>query len=98
MDPNIRTASERYTPLHMAAYLGSTAIAARLLQREDTDIWARSIDGELPLDIALAADHRPMVRLLLKANDGREGIQKTRSAANWQYLVLLASWHHEARA
>lgn len=65
VDPNLpKNGASGFTPLHVAAYYGWDKIARRLLQREDIDREAHTIESITPLGLALLRDHLAIARLL----------------------------------
>ncbi|KAI9154869.1 Ankyrin-3 [Paramyrothecium foliicola] len=83
------------TPLHMAAGLGLTSLAAKLIKDGNMDINALDARKETPLLAAAAAGHAAIVKDLLASDakpdeaSGSDGLKALHHAANKDYAEIV---------
>lgn len=94
-DPNIDDGSpKRTTPLHWAAYLGSQAVVAVLLEHPQIDVNRTEVDGKTALHWAAFEGHTTVVRQLLDAGANALVADSLRSTPC--HLAVLQ--HHDETA
>ena len=95
VDPNACSLPRGLTPLHMAAFLGSASVVARLLQRPDVRLQTCSAGGLNALKIALARQDKAIVLLLVEGMLRRTRARRvTPGLVKWHYAYVLVAWHH----
>ncbi|KAL4560218.1 hypothetical protein LXL04_032367 [Taraxacum kok-saghyz] len=70
--PKMITYSEKYTPLHIAAVVGNTTAVKILVDKNHTLLYAKDVDGLLPIHRAIINSHSDTFLYLLDVTKGNE--------------------------